>query len=92
MGVGVIPVMLRYNRLAMRERLNGQKRPADTVSRVALVARFVTDVAQDQDTVFEQSKKCIGALAGGSKARAGSLRKSRSVDIARIVIPKRWGR
>ena len=65
----------------------GQKRPADAVSRAIMVARIATGEIEDEVEI-----KSAAAELGrrGGKARAASMSAERRAEIARKAAERRW--
>lgn len=69
----------------------GQKRPADAVSRAIMVAKIATGEVEDQaDPLLSSAAAELGRKGGN--ARAAKLSKEKRAEIARKAAAKRWKR
>ncbi|MBA3510673.1 hypothetical protein [Sphingomonas sp.] len=66
----------------------GQKRPADAVSRAVMVARIAT--REIEETIEIKSAAAELGRRGG-KARAAKISAERRAEIARNAAKRRWG-
>ena len=68
----------------------GQKRPADAVSRAIMVAKIATGEIEDEREELASAAAQLGSKGG--KARAAKLSDEQRKEIARKAAEKRWGK
>lgn len=68
----------------------GQKRPADAISRAVMIAKIATGEIEELTTEDGKDAAAVSLGRKGGKARAESMTPERRAEIAKKAVQKRW--